>query len=294
MVAVHPGEPVHKRTPHERPKVRGCPTPVVVWALACALAGPLVPQVQAQGGAGPGTGRVSGVVTDDQGVAVVGAEVRSGRTGPVRTDAAGRFDLRGVVAGTVRVEIRRLGFEPASAAVKVPRGGVAHLEVRLVSAPAALDSVRVTAAPEAFAGRLAGFDARRRGGRGHFIDRERIEQSASGSVIDLLRTAPGVRIGRTGTIGSVPAVRFRGANCPPLVFIDGFPATAGEFDLSSLELQSIEGIEMYASLASVPAELLGPRGLDRCGVIGIWTRPLRARSEPGDAGTGPDTARARW
>ncbi|MEO8334492.1 MAG: TonB family protein, partial [bacterium] len=65
--------------------------------------------------------------------------------------------------------------------------------------------------------------------------------------------------------------------CPPLVFVDGFPATAGEFDVDIIDLQSVEGIEVYAGLGSIPPEFTGPRDLDRCGVIAIWSRPSRAR-----------------
>jgi hypothetical protein len=39
----------------------------------------------------------------------------------------------------------------------------------------------------------------------------------------------------------------------------------------------VEGIEMYMSSSSVPPDLLGPRGLEQCGVVAIWSRPAQAR-----------------
>ena len=59
--------------------------------------------------------------------------------------------------------------------------------------------------------------------------------------------------------------------------MDGFPATAGEFDVDMIDLQSIEGIEVYAGMASVPAVFTAPRDLDRCGVIAVWSRPSRPK-----------------
>jgi TonB family protein len=41
-------------------------------------------------------------------------------------------------------------------------------------------------------------------------------------------------------------------------------------------VKTVEGIEVYAGLGSLPAEFSGPRDLDRCGVIAIWSRPSRS------------------
>jgi len=59
--------------------------------------------------------------------------------------------------------------------------------------------------------------------------------------------------------------------------MDGFPATAGAFDVDMIDASSLEGVEVYPSLSSVPPELLGPRSLDRCGVVALWSRPAPAR-----------------
>jgi TonB family protein len=105
----------------------------------------------------------------------------------------------------------------------------------------------------------------------------------------MLREIPGVRIGPVTNQGR--AIRLRGATCPPLVFVDGFPATAGEFDVDMIDLVTVEGIEVYSGMATVPPEFLGPRDLDRCGVIAIWSRPSRAKARPGgSAGAAPSAA----
>jgi TonB family protein len=75
------------------------------------------------------------------------------------------------------------------------------------------------------------------------------------------------------------SVTLGGASCSPLVFVDGFPATAGAFDLDMIELGSLEGVEVYSSSTSIPAELIGPRGPGRCGVIALWSSPSRPREQ---------------
>jgi TonB family protein len=61
------------------------------------------------------------------------------------------------------------------------------------------------------------------------------------------------------------------------VFVDGSPASAGIVDLDMFDLATVEGIEVYSGLASVPPEFVTARGLDRCGVVAIWSRPFRPK-----------------
>jgi hypothetical protein len=68
-------------------------------------------------------------------------------------------------------------------------------------------------------------------------------------------------------------VRFRGARNAPLVWLDGTPLYAGEFDLDSVDPRTFEGIEIYSGPASVPAEFLGNRMMSSTGgTIILWSR----------------------
>jgi TonB family protein len=115
-------------------------------------------------------------------------------------------------------------------------------------------------------------------------------------MIEIIRELPGVTM-RGPTRYADRSLRFRGANCPPLVFVDGFPATAGEFELDIIDLSTVEGIEIYPGLASVPAEFQATRGQHRCGVIAVWSRPPRVRrtarraERPGQVATLVDAGR---
>src|SRR4051812_42956940 len=87
----------------------------VGWLLLCQLV------AAAQAG-----GALAGTVTDQNGDLVAGAEVKilnlaSGREVATKTDAAGKYELKGLPAGSYQVSVRRQGF--AAAARRVTFGG---------------------------------------------------------------------------------------------------------------------------------------------------------------------------
>lgn len=225
-------------------------------------------------------GRVSGAVRDSAGVGLAGARLElATREGGVRiaaSDSLGYFRFAPVPAGAARLVVRRIGYFPDTSALNIQDGVPTTLAIRLDVSVQGLAPVIVTERREVYDARLEGFYARQARGIGRFIGRERIVASASSSFTDILRAeVPGIRIGALGNLSK--AVRLRGSRCPPLVFLDGFPATAGEFDVDMLELSSLEGIEVYSGLTSVPPEFIGPRMLERCGVIAVWTHPTSQR-----------------
>jgi TonB family protein len=218
---------------------------------------------------------LSGTVRDSLGAAIVGAQVvvPSGRR--ASSDDHGRFVLAALPGGTVHVTIRRLGFLPISVDWLVAPGSP-PLDVRLAAIAQSLAAVEVREHREPYDARLAGFNARRARKAGHFLTRSDLERKNGFNLTDVIRDVPGARvITMRGALGKT--VLLRGATCPPLVFIDGFPASAGPFDLDMVNLKTIEGIEVYSGAASIPMELIGPRGLEQCGVIAIWSRPAGPR-----------------
>ena len=229
--------------------------------------------------AGVATGVIRGMVSDSAGGAIAGATIFVlGSELHARTAESGAFRLEKVPVGRVRIEVRRLGFAAKVIETEVTVGVDSRLDVLLASIPQRLDIVEVRERPSASNARLAGYNERRLKKVGYFITRERIDGSNSRRLTDLLAQVPGVRFfSQRG--GPTHSVRLRGARCPPLVFIDGSPATSGEFDLDNVDPGTVEGIEVYPDMMSIPPELLGPRDLDRCGVIAIWSRPFRPRTQ---------------
>ena len=216
-------------------------------------------------------GTVAGVVRDSSGAGIGGAEINiAGTALRAHTNAHGEFRLTNVPAGTVTVGVRRLGFIPAVASIVIGVNEAAVMTVVVAPLAQSLATVIVNG-DRRFEdhGRLAGFYQRRaRSSGGHFITRDQIDQRNPSQVTDLFRNVPGARI-YSSTFNNV--VRFRGMRCAPLVWLDGFPATAGEFDLDALNPYIIEAIEVYLGVATVPPEFRWVRGGGSCGAIVIWT-----------------------
>jgi vitamin B12 transporter len=107
------------------------------------------------------------------------------------------------------------------------------------------------------------------------LGREEIERRHEESVLDLLRTVPGLEVSRTGGPGAVASVFIRGANSNhTLVLIDGVRAinTSGGFDFSGLTADNVERIEV---LRGPQSTLYGSEAIG--GVVSITTR----RGRPG-------------
>lgn len=223
----------------------------------------------AQGATSHGT--VAGVVRDSSGGGIGGAEISIAGTGlRAHTNAQGEFRLTNVPAGTVTVVVRRLGFTPTVASTVIGINEAAVMTVIVAPLAQSLATV-IVRGDRRFEdhGRLAGFYQRRaRSSGGHYITREQIDQRNPAQLTDLFRSVPGARI-YSSTFTNV--VRFRGMRCAPLVWLDGFPATAAEFDLDALDPYIIEAIEVYLGVATVPPEFRWVRGGGSCGAIVIWT-----------------------
>jgi TonB family protein len=224
---------------------------------------------------------VAGVVVDSTGSPIGGAHVIvEGTQLNTTTDGSGRFRLTEVAVGGVRLVVRRIGFKAATVPLDLTGRGATQLMITLSVVPEVLAPIEVTEAREVFDARLAGFEARvAKRKNGHFITRDRIERSTSKRLSDLLRQVPTVRIAMVRGLGTMAYVR--GANCPPLFYIDGSPANAGPLDLDLIDLSSVEGIEVYGGFGA-PPEFSNVRA-DRCGVIAIWSRPFRPSPRPQQA-----------
>ncbi len=234
---------------------------------AVALCVPIV--ATAQGG-------VRGVVADSLGGAISGAQVViQGSGAAMVTDAAGTFRFQRVSGGNVVLNVRRLGYRPGSVAVQ-HAATETTVEVRLVAVAEVLPTVEVRRRGEVYDARLAGYNARRTRRVGHFITREQLDRHDSPRFADVLRSIPGVVVRPLRGSGGGRTISIRG-NCSPLVFLDGFPAASGPLDLDMIDLASVEGIEVYAGVATVPIEFTSVSGTERCGVIAIWSRPARPR-----------------
>ncbi len=229
-----------------------------------------------------GTGSISGVVKDTLGTAISGAEITlRGSMLRLETDERGEFKLAKVPAGAMTLRVRRIGFRPDTAQLMVLAGETMPLEMTIHRLAVQLQPVLVYGRRN-LTGRMAGFYSRKERGIGHFVTRDEIERRNPPNLTDMFRMIPGARVDSRGPGRN--QIRFRGAQCAPLTWLDGTPLFAGEFDLDALSPRSLEGIEIYSGPSSVPTEFLGTRSMSSsCGTIVIWSRQgeLRPKKRKG-------------
>jgi hypothetical protein len=92
------------------------------------------------------------------------------------------------------------------------------------------------------------------------MNAETVRRRNSYFLADLLRGMRGIKIQRVNMRNEV---YFTGANCFPMIVLDGVTVRWGG-------KQVPDGIEAYRGGSGAPTEYIGPNAA--CGVILIWTR----------------------
>jgi len=226
-----------------------------------------------------GTASLGGTVRTTSGLPLQGADVRvRNARGFTLTDAAGRFALSDLPAGSQTLLVRRLGYALAEVPVELRSERRLEVSVRMTRA-VELDSVRVTASRA----KLAEFEYNRKTNlQGRFLtlsDIQRIKPKKTSELIPLLggyvMMGRGRRVPMRETDYDPPGTHScKEAN----VVIDGVDGQAVD---DVLPVQ-IAGIELYKNAAAAPIDYAGRAN---CGLIVIWLRPgPRWRREKTPAG----------
>jgi hypothetical protein len=213
--------------------------------------------------------------------------------GENRTGPDGRFRLRVSAPGDTLMVARRIGFVPTTFTVHlipgIPVSDVGFLQLRPVATK--LDEIAVEAEQVRRFPVLEGFYQRKANleGLGHFFTRDIVERSGGARTSDILRRSHKLEIecGRQGSALCVAtsrraretrftsqardstniednAIAFDAGRCRMDVWVDG---VRSPFDLDTVPVEWIVGIEIYSGPATTPAVF----GMGACGVIAIWT-----------------------
>lgn len=212
---------------------------------------------------------ISGITVDGRtGIPVVGVAI----TIPIlsrsaTSDGTGKFLFVRLEAGSYEVQVRAVGYTPASKSFQLSQGqAVAYVFELTAVAPPNLPKVVVSARGPSVGSRFDDFDRRRASKRGQFLTRSEIEARNAMSISDLLQSMRGIRLECVGFTCSVETVRSA-HGCAPAYFVDGrLSTTFGP----TTPVRDIQGIEVYLGPSETPAEYLGPDS--GCGAIGIWTK----------------------
>ena len=235
--------------------------------------------------------RIVGRVIDDYterplSQTVITVFAKDGSTlGRAETGQDGTFEFEVNNVTSVRINARRLAYETNTTPLLYFDGRqFFQVEVRLDPDAILLAPLEVIAWSERPMNALhEGYKRRLNMGLGTFITREDVERRNPNLVTDMLRDVPGLQVTGSGS-GLRPTVRIgrsAGYNCTTQIFVDGFLVNRrtgyGQgFRPDDIRIDdvvtpgSVEGIEIFRGLSTVPAEFLSPDA--DCGVIAIWTR----------------------
>jgi hypothetical protein len=232
-----------------------------------------------------------GIVHDPDARPIPGVEVRAQEARGL-TDSLGRFVLRGLSGDSVRLELRRIGYQALTRTISLREPPVG-LELVLSPDPVVLPEIRTTARadkPARYLGttKYDGFFQRQKLGLGTFISREQIERMNAFHTLEIFRGIPGIYVS-VGNPGDPYSADIRLARCTGKVsvWIDGRLQIGGGFDrgnggspnrralstelaalLEQIAPAGIEMIEVYRGVSQIP----GVFHWDGCAVIAIWTR----------------------
>ncbi|MFL5577083.1 MAG: TonB-dependent receptor [Gemmatimonadaceae bacterium] len=215
-----------------------------------------------------GSARVAGTVRDAGGRPVVRANVGvRGAAVTTVTSETGTFALGGLPAGTRALEVRAIGYEPASVPVTLRSGASAAARVTLQRRADVLAPVTVLGKESRRTRDITGFLERSRTGMGKYLTAEDIEKRNPIQLTDALRMTSGIQVRPNGFGYSIQG---RGG-CSPSVFIDGLPVYDGARDIDELVRPSeVAGIEVYSGSGSVPGQFATQS--NGCGTVLIWTK----------------------
>jgi hypothetical protein len=224
-------------------------------------------------------GDVVGVVTGENRDPVPDARVSVAGLPEVRTDAKGRFTLRGLPAGTNQVEVKALGMSSTTAAVDVLPDDAKLVEIQLAKVTV-LDSV-VVKGNKVREQMIADINSRVKAGGGYFRDSLAVQKKPDLIAVFRDMTSVNVVVTRDRHIQiTLPPVNAAKDRCIPPLWIDGKkvsdPNGFPEHDmLLDLHPEDIAMIEVYPRMQSAPPQYV-VRGysLVECGVILVWTKRI--------------------
>ncbi|MEZ4457151.1 MAG: carboxypeptidase regulatory-like domain-containing protein [Gemmatimonadales bacterium] len=208
-----------------------------------------------------------------------------------RMDASGKGVVAGLPEGHHLLEVKALGFEAQQRVVEVSRRDTTTVALALAPSAQMLTTLEVAAdAPRRVHPMMAGFEERRKEGLGHYFTLEQLQSRPQSTVSDVVRMSPGIRlVPRPSPCNGYAAAGSRTQSglprycqgvpmldaCYFAVFVDGMNIWNARLsepppDLNEFRVDDLEGIEVYAGPAQLPAQY-HLSGAD-CGAVLIWHR----------------------
>jgi hypothetical protein len=214
-------------------------------------------------------GVLRGVVNDSTGAPIADVDIGIVSVHRLaRTDAKGHFSIDRLSNGTFEVSARRLGYTPQTLQLAVNESMEYSYTITLASQAAQLDAMDISEKRRRLG--VEEFYQRRTRGIGVFFTSDDLAARNARAPSDALRSTPGVRLVRSGSGQGIRFVTPSNARtCMPTLWIDGQLARGAELD--DISVHDIEGMEIYQSLSTTPAQFARGNGTP-CGTIVVWSR----------------------
>lgn len=215
-----------------------------------------------------GTGIVRGDVRTASGAPLANARATVWGTGFNTTSGSdGRFALPDLPTGSHVLELRAIGYQATRRVIHIVDGEPTMITAAL-DKPIDLTPVQIRALRSTIMGvDLSGFDERRRGAIGRFLDTTQLARINAIVPVDVFRFVPGVRV-VPGPGGDKIVFRSGPGWCDPTIYVNGVPV-AGDFNLEMfVNVANLRGVEIYTNPVLVPTEY---RAQTFCGSVVFWT-----------------------
>jgi hypothetical protein len=213
---------------------------------------------------------ISGVVADSSDTGIPNVQVSAwGSDRQVRTDAEGRFLLSGLAPGSVTLQARLIGYQPAEYDVELgDRDTTLAQPLSLQPLPVRLSDVIIEAEAPSQNRYMPGFFERQRSsGSGRFLTMESFQRrhGLPVRVTEMINTLRGIQP------GAIP--QFTGCSGTPVYYLDGmFLGTGADVRIDDIiPPEWVEAIEAYTKAPwDLPFATWRVQG--GCGVILIYSR----------------------
>lgn len=221
--------------------------------------------------------RILGVFDSQSGEPIEGAEVIDALNHVTSvTTKTGTVSLAFLPEGASMLRIQKIGFKPVTQFVEISPADTVSITILMVATAQTLPTVVTKdSAPLFLSPGLRVFEERRKaGGAGRFITEAELRKNdVRGPLTNVVRETGTTVNCSTRTPRRCFAVSNRrpgNSNCRLDVYYDGALVNIDNGDLEMIRTDQIGAVEIYDSIASMPAQY--NRTANGCGVMLLWSR----------------------